>query len=244
MRIPFLIWIVACLGRPAFAQVISSAVYSVNRALVSTYSGNDVRTLLEGTTRDFSHLILQVITMSPNLPKQPPQELDEEAMLVIKSGSLTLTLGGKRKVLGPENVVVVMPGEKYTIENNTSEPLTYYLMRYTSNEMPDLDLDRLIGSSFWIDWQDKSSLPASSYATIMSNHLVIQQTKLAADSLRSTMKNRAAQMLFVLDQPIQVALDETMKKAQVGDVIFLESDVSYKIVGDNQGDTRYLLIQF
>ncbi|WP_332369137.1 hypothetical protein [Spirosoma telluris] len=145
MRSFLLFWVILLASLPAFPQSVLSTVYSYTHLPAVTHPGYEEQTLAEGTTRDFSHVIVQAITIGANQPTQPTQQLDEEAILIIKTGELTLTLGSKHKTLGPGSVVIIMPGDDYQIENKVTQSLTYYQIRYTSNEMPDLDLYQLVG---------------------------------------------------------------------------------------------------
>jgi (S)-ureidoglycine aminohydrolase len=249
MKSILLFWIVVWASCPAISQAVSSNVYAYNRAPVVNYMGCEERTLLEGTTRDFSHVVVQAITVPANRPSQPAQQLDEEALVVIKTGELTLAIGGKRKSLGPGDVVMIMPGDDYRLENKAAQPLTYYLIRYTSNEMPDLDLYQLMGGSFWIDWQEIAATAdrqrTVTQATVMSHRVVLK-----TNILRPGMGNhaphthRAAEIIFVLDHPVQARIDGVLKEAQAGDLIFVESDVSHEIDASRPEGSTCLFFQF
>ena len=251
---PFLlVWIVVGAASSAFSQALTSGVYAGEHALTLNQTVVDERTLLEGSTRDFSHLTLQAITMRANQPSQPSQELDEEALLIVKAGEVTLTLAGKRKRLGPGCVVLIMPGDHYRIENKATQPLSYYLMRYTSNHMPDLDLYRLAGDSFWVDWQEMSARTdhqASSRrmvacASVMSNRVELELIMLDADGgPHRPHTHRAAELLILLDHPLEAHINGATKGAQVGDVIFVESEVSHGIRPGSQQASTYLAIRF
>lgn len=253
MRSFLLAWLVVWAASPALAQAVTSNVYSWDHAPVVKRAGYEERTLLEGTTRNYSHFIVQAITLPANQPAQPTQQLDEEALLVVRAGELTLTLAGKRKTVGPGSVVVIMPGDDYRLENKAAQPLTYYQMRYTSNEMPDLDLYRLAGGSFWVDWQEisattdqkKGSRQPLSYATVMSSHLALQVTTLGAGQWSQPPHTHpAAEILIVLDHPVQAHIDGALKGAQVGDLIFVESDVAHRIHNSSRESSTYLSLRF
>ena len=251
---PFLLLLLVGLAiSPAFPQAIASTVYSWEHAPVVKQTGYEVRTLLEGTTRDFSHLIVQATTLLAHQPSQPAQELDEEALLVIKSGELSLTLAGKRKTVGPGSVVLIMPGDEYRIENKANQPLTYYLMRYTSNEMPDLDLYRLAGGSFWVDGQEVSATADHrggvrqlfAGGSVMSSRVVMQVTTLDAGLRRQPPHtHRAAEIVIILNHAAQANIGGASVGAQVGDVIFVESDVSHSIDNSHIDGITYLSLQF
>ncbi|SOD87990.1 cupin domain-containing protein [Spirosoma fluviale] len=251
---PFLLlWIIVLAPGLAFPQVILSNVYSFSHSSTPPQTGYEERTLAEGNTRDFSHFIIQAITLEANRPAQPIQQLDEEAILLVKSGELTLTLEKKRKTLLPGSVSMIMPGDEYQIANKAAQPLTYYQIRYTSNEMPDLDLYRLLGESLWVDWQETaattdqrgSSRSVSPYPTIMSSRVAIEMTTLNAGRAEQPVHtHRAAELLLILDHPVQVRMDGTSKEARAGDLIFIESEVAHGISPLHGEDCTYVSVQF
>ncbi|MDB5240950.1 MAG: hypothetical protein JWP57_1575, partial [Spirosoma sp.] len=78
---PFLLFLILTVVAPAaFPQAIASKVYSWNHSPIVKQPGHEERTLLAGTTRDFSNVTVQGITLFPNQPSQPIQELEEEAL--------------------------------------------------------------------------------------------------------------------------------------------------------------------
>lgn len=238
---------------PAFSQAIPSAIYAWGHSPPAGHTDYQEQTLLEGTTRDFSHLTVQAVTLPASQPAQPAQQFDEEAILIVKAGAVTLTLGGKRKTLGPGSVVMIMPGDEYQVENKAAQPLSYYLIRYTSNQMPDVDLYRLVGESFWVDRQEVVSTADHqgddqlmfTCATVMSSRVVMQVTTLdpGARSLPPH-THRAAELLLILDHPVQAYIDGSVKRAQPGDVVFVESDVPHRIEPTLQKRSTYVSLQF
>lgn len=252
MKFLLLLWVAILASVSAFSQVITSSIYSATELPVVNQPGYEERTLFEGTSRDFSHVILQTITIPARQPDQPTQELDEEAIFIVKAGELTLTLGSKQKVLGPGSVVLIMPGDEYRIDNKAAQSLTYYEVRYTSNEVPDLDLYRLMGSSFWVDWQEitptidqqGTSRRTVRHSTVMSNRMVMDVTTRSPGSGSfQPHTHRAAELVFVLKQPIQVQIGGVLNEAKPGDVIFLESELAHSIQNGSQEGVTYLSIQ-
>lgn len=253
MRSSLLIWLLACAASPAFPQAITSGVYAGQPLPLVNQPALAERTLLEGSTRDFSHLTLQAITLPANQPAQFSQQLDEEALLIIKAGEVTLTLAGKREILGPGSLAVIMPGDDYRVENKAARPLSYYLMRYTSNQMPDLDLYRLAGGSFWLDWQEVSAMADPqggtrrmvAQATVMSNHVEMELVSLNAGSESQALhSHRAAELLISLDHPLEAHIAGALTGAQAGDVIFVESEIPHRIRNRSNEAHTYLAIRF
>lgn len=238
---------------PGYSQSIASKVYTWHQASVVKYAGYEDRTILAGTTRDFTNFTVHGITLFVNQPSQPAHKLDEEELIIVKEGELTLTLGQKVKTLGPGSIALIMPGDLHRFENKSPQPLTYYMMRYTSNEMPDLDLDRLAGGSFWVDWKD---VPYKTHdkggirrmfdcGTVMTKRFEMHVTTLNAGLWsHPPHTHRAAEILLMMDNTAQESINGVMQPAGAGDLIFLESDVPHGIQNTSQRSCTYFAFQF
>ena len=253
MKVIFLSGLIGLTALSACSQSIPSTVYAWNQSSVVKQAGFEDRTILEGTTRDFANLSVRAITLLAHQPSQPEQQLDEEALIIVKTGALTLQLGNRNKTLGPGSVVVIMPGDSYRLANKTTEPLTYYLMRYTSNEVPDLDLYRLAGGSFWVDWEDVPFTPHDKggirrmfdFGTVMTKRFEMHVTTLNPGmQSHPPHTHRAAEILIMVDSSAQESINGTLHTAAAGDVIFLESDVPHNIQNVGQQPCTYFAFQF
>ncbi|GAB3902523.1 hypothetical protein GCM10028803_29350 [Larkinella knui] len=252
MKLVVLILLI-CVVSPVIAQTIPSKVYSWDQAPVVKKDGVEDRTLLEGTTRDFNNFSVHGITLPPNHTPLPAQTLEDEALIIIKTGELTVSLGSRLKTLGPGSVVLIMPGDAHRLENKGAAPVTFHLMRYTSKEVPDLDLDRMKGQSFWIDWKDVPYQPNAKggrrtmfdRATVMCKRFEMHVTTLN-EGLWShpPHTHRAAEILMLTENTAQESIDGRMQSAKVGDIIFLESNVPHGILNTGQGSCTYFAFQF
>ncbi|GAB3046376.1 cupin [Spirosoma pulveris] len=252
MKALLFFWVVVLVPGLAFPQAIISSVYSFSHSSTLKQTGYEEKTLAEGNTRDFSHIIVQAITLAANRPAQSVQQLDEEAILFVKSGELTLTFGKNHKTLLPGSVAMIMPGDEYQIDNKANQTLVYYQIRYTSNEMPDLDLYRLLGNSFWVDWRDiptsddqrGNNRRFSPYPTIMSSRVSLDMTTVNAGLAEQPVHtHRAAELLLILDRPVQLRIEGTLKEAQAGDLIFIESEVAHGISPLRGEECTYISVQ-
>lgn len=251
---PFLLfWMLTVTAPFANGQEVVSNVYAWSRAPVVKQTGYEERTLLDGTTTDFANLTVQAITLPARQPVQPAQQLDEETVLIIRAGKLTLTLGNKTKVLGPGSVAVIMPGDGHRLENKSAEPLSYYLVRYTSNEMPDLDLYRMAGGSFWVDWDEVTYTPHDKggvrrmfdCATVMTKRAEMHVTTLKPGLWsHPPHTHRAAELLFMIENTAHEQIDDVRHRADAGDVIFLEANVPHAIQNTSAGPCTYVAFQF
>ena len=168
------------------AQAIPSNVYAWNQAPVVKYAGYEERTLLMGSTRDFSTFRVLGLTYLAKQPEAAPQQAAEETLVIVKEGELTLTIGGKTKTMGPGSVALIMPGDMHQLNNRSARPLTYYLMQYRARQQPKPTLNQLAGSSIWVDWNDVAYQPHQKggirrmfdRATVMANRFEMHVTTL------------------------------------------------------------------
>jgi (S)-ureidoglycine aminohydrolase len=253
MKVVFLSWLISLATLPALSQSIPSKVYNWNQSSVVKQAGFEDKTILEGTTRDFANLSVHAITLFAHQPSQPEQQLDEEALIIVKAGALTLQLGNRNKTLGPGSIVVIMPGDSYRLDNKTTQPLTYYIVRYTSNEVPDLDLYRLAGGSFWVDWEEVPFTPHDKggirrmfdYGTVMTKRFEMHVTTLNPGmQSHPPHTHRAAEILLMVDNNAQESVNGALQTATTGDVIFLESNVPHNIQNVGQRSCTYFAFQF
>jgi (S)-ureidoglycine aminohydrolase len=251
---PFLLFLILAFAAPAaFPQAIASKVYSWSNSPVVKHTGYEVRTIIEGTTRDFSNVTVQGVTLYANQPSQPAQQLEEEALLIIKTGQLTLTIGNKTKILGPGSVALIMPGDDHRLENKTADPLTYYVMRLTSNQMPDVDINKMAGGSFWVDWNEVPYTPHSKggirrmfdTGTVMTERFEMHVTTLNPGLWsHPPHQHRAAEILIMMENTAEEQIDGEMHSANAGDLIFLESNVPHAIKNTAQKPCTYFAFQF
>lgn len=253
MRVLLLFFLTITPPGSLLAQAIPSNVYAWNQAPVIKHAGYEERTLLTGSTRDFSAFSVRGITRLANQPDATPQQVAEETLVIVKEGELTLTLGGKTKTLGPGSVALILPGIMHQLENKTPRPLTYYLMQYRASQPPASDTSRAAARSFWVDWKEVSYQTHQKggirrmfdCATTMTKRFEMHVTTLNAGLWsHPPHTHRAAEILLPIDNRAQESIDGTLHPAGAGDVIFLESNVPHAIQNTSAGSCTYFAFQF
>ena len=251
---PYLLcWLIMFIPCSVLGQPVASGVYAWDKASVVRGTGFEERTLLNGSTRGFSTMTVQAITLGANHPTQPDQQLDEEAILIVKEGHLTVTLEQKRQVLGPGSVVLIMPGDFFRLENKTTQPLTYYQVRLTSSEVPDLDLYRLMGQSFWINGPEETNASAERSEgrllfegpTLMTKRMRLYVTTLdSGASTHSHAVHAEAELLIGLDKTAKLSLEGVVQSANQGDAVFIASNAEHTLQNRGSVAYTYLSIRF
>ena len=250
-----LTFLLICLIKTSFclAQSIASNTYVWNDSPLIKKPTSEQRAILEGSTTDFSHLEIHATTLPAHHKPHPAHQHDDEELIIIKEGQLTITIEGKTRTLGPGSVALMMPGDKHGFANNGEASATYYVMRYTSKEPVDLERGRKAGGSFWIDWNEVAFKPHDKggirrmfdRATAMTKRFEMHVTTLNQGLWsHPPHTHRAAEILLMKDDSAQESIDGKLVAATRGDLIFLESNVPHALQNTSKGSCTYFAFQF
>jgi len=106
---------------PIFAQTIDSKTYAWKEAAVTKKANSEQRVILDGSTTDFSLFKLHATTVPAHQAPHPAHKHDDEELIIIKEGELTVTIAGKTKTLGAGSVALMMPGDEHGFENKSDD---------------------------------------------------------------------------------------------------------------------------
>ncbi|WP_375447367.1 cupin domain-containing protein [uncultured Fibrella sp.] len=235
------------------AQPIASAVYAWKEAPVVKKPGTEQRKLLEGSATDFKHIEVHTTTLAAHQAPHPAHKHDDEELIIIREGELTVTIAGKTKTLGPNSIALMMPGDEHGFENKGNVPATYYVMRYESKAPVDLARGQKAGGSFWVDWNE---VPFQSHdkggirrmfdrATAMTKRFEMHVTTLN-NGLAShpPHTHRAAEMLIMVNNEAESSVDGRLIPNSTGDLTYLESNVPHNITNNGRKPCTYFAFQF
>ena len=146
------IYMVPCCGIAQLSPLASKKYSWVEPAIKS---GKDVATavLFEGSGHD-----MEYVQVSANAIRQSSKKTslqvpgDEEHLLLIKTGILTISLKDSTWSIGGGSIALLIPREKYSIQNKGEQTCTYYVMKYRSRVPMDLARANTSGGSFVKDW--------------------------------------------------------------------------------------------
>jgi (S)-ureidoglycine aminohydrolase len=235
------------------AQAVGSAVYAWAQAPVTQKANSEQRVLLEGSTLDFRHIKIHATTLQPHQIPHPAHKHDDEELIIVKEGKLTVTIAGQTKTLGAGSVALMLPGDEHGFANQEDVPATYYVMRYESTVPVDIERGKKAGGSFWVDWNEVAFQPHDKggirrmfdRATAMTKRFEMHVTTLK-EGLWShpPHTHRAAEILLMIDNQAQESINGSLHPAQAGDLIFLESNVPHAIQNTSRGTCTYFAFQF
>lgn len=178
---------------------------------------------------------------------------DEEHLLIVKAGTLIISLKDSVWKIGGGSIALLMPGEKYLLRNAGTESCTYYLMKYRSKLPVDIARGKESGGSFVKDWNKIVFKPhdrggVRSYfekATAMSKRFEMHVTTLNP-GLRSHAPHthNAEEIILIIENKNEMQIDDKFYKGGTGDIYYIGSNVLHGIRNDDTGTCSYFAFQF
>lgn len=139
---------------PAFSQSpVAPGVYTWKNPDRKTQKNILSATLFEGSAYDMEYLSMRTAIIHPaNTPTEVTLSATEEQLLIVQDGSFTITLRDSVWTIGPGSIALLMPGEKYSLQNKTRFFSSYYVMTYRAKLPVDAARGNAAGGSLVKDW--------------------------------------------------------------------------------------------
>lgn len=240
-----------------FAQndTIPSGVYSWKEPDQKVSKNNLSAVLLEGQAKDMEYLHRSANTLLPAKQKtrfQVPE--NEEHLLLIKSGLLTITLKATDWSIGSGSIALLMPGEKYTLQSLNKEACSYYKMKYRSKLPADAVRGKAAGGSLVKDFSKIEFKPHAKGGvrnyfdrpTAMCRRFEMHVTQLDEGlTSHEPHTHTAEEIILLISARTEMPLGgEKLIKAGAGDFYFIRSNISHTIKNDGKGSSIYFAYKF
>jgi (S)-ureidoglycine aminohydrolase len=232
-------------------QTISAGVYQWPS--MSESKDKSVTTvMLSGNAYDLSHLEVIAQQLAPG--KKSRVKVDtEEQLLLIKAGTLTITLNDSIFSLGKGSIAMMMPGEKYSLQNNGPAGCQFHVMKYKSKLPVDLARGQSSGGSFIKDGNKLTFRPherggVRSYfdrPTAMTKRFEMHVTTLKGNfKSHDPHQHRAEEIILVLEGSVEMLIGENSYKAGAGDVLFAPTNVFHGLKNSGDVPCSYFAFQW
>lgn len=252
------------------AATVCAQAQVTNRIASDTYTWKDAslektvtgfkRTIVEGVATDFALMNITAVTLTKGRGKGESSLADLENMIVVKDGSLKITINGEAKTVGRGSVAIVMPGDTRSFSNAADGETTFYVLEYRSKKPADAERGKKAGGSFIMDWNDVKYVAREdgaggtrqffNRATAMGQRMDLHATQLEpGKSSHAPHHHRAEEMIIMLDGDVEEYLGPAekggkSKKATAGDIVYLVSDEYHGILNVGTKPALYFAFQF
>ena len=224
---------------------VTSAVYPYPKNAKDTV-------LFAGETVHFSKAEFQVATLTTSSAPLRIRNPEEEQIFIVKEGQLQVTLDQQTKTIGPQSVVVVLPGDEGSMKS-LSASATYYTMRYRARREKDLIRGKADGGSVIIDaeeltYKEHDKGGVRNYfrrATAMCPYYEMHVTKLNPGIKSHEPHTHAAtEIILMIDGDTEMEIGNELIRATKGDVYFISSNVPHAIRNTGSEPCRYFAYQW
>jgi len=232
---------------------VLSGVYSWNEPATSTKNKISSTVLLEGKAYDFKWIQLTANSLNPS-PARIKQTVpkNQEQLIIIKTGTLQIGFGDSTFALNAGSVAVLMPGEKILL--NSTQPCSFYIMKYQSIAPTDTERGKKNGGSFVKLWEAIPFKPNNNgggrrdffeQPTAMQKRFEMHVTTLK-EGLRShdPHTHRAEEIIIMIEGTTEMQIGEKFAKGKTGDFFYLGSNVLHGITNIGTKSCMYFAIQF
>jgi len=209
--------------------------------------------LFEGKTHDFEWMQMKANAFTS--PKEIKQKVaaDEELLLIVKTGILKFRLKDSLHILVPGSVVLLMPGEAFSINSYNKSPCSFYTMRYRSK----LPVNKLradtTGGSLVIDWNNVPVKPNDRGSrrdlfdrpTAMARRFEMHVTTLKDGySSHAPHTHLHEEIVLNIDNDSEMLIGNKKYNGQTGDFYFLTSGILHGVKNDGKGECSYFAFRF
>jgi len=119
--------VVAAAGAEAAVPGMPSKCYRYEDLPVKTNGENRSRDILKGETHTGFPIDMHETELAPGKAPHPPHHHAHEEMMMLREGTLEVTISGKTTAIGPGSVVWVASNEEHGWRNTGSRPARYFV---------------------------------------------------------------------------------------------------------------------
>jgi (S)-ureidoglycine aminohydrolase len=211
------------------------------------------RQILEGSTTSLTNFEVHSSTLEPGKTPHPPHtHADQEELMIIKEGTVRITINGVTKVMGPGSIAFAMPGDEHAIENAGNTTATYYILKY-KGRAPNHERGKQAGGSFILNWNDLATKNTGkgyrrdffNRATSQLAQFEMHTTALNADSASHAPHTHVQEeIILILRGNVNMHIGGKLYPASPGDVIFLPSLIPHALINTGKEQCEYFAFQW
>jgi (S)-ureidoglycine aminohydrolase len=238
----------------ATGQPVKSDVYTLKNLPVEKRETSERRNIFDGTGPVNDNLESHTTTIAPGKAAHAPHKHPEEELLIVKEGTVRVTINDKSQLLGPGSIAYVMPGDEHGAVNAGSTNATYYIIKYRAKK-DSLKPERAVkaGGSFMVNWNDVAfnAHDKGGIRRFFEKPTgVFRRFEMHVTTLNTGLKShephthKAEEIVLMIEGNAEMQIGNEFKKAGPGDLIFLGSNVSHAIRNDDTKPCVYFAFQW
>jgi (S)-ureidoglycine aminohydrolase len=236
------------------SQPIKSDVYSWQNLQPEKKESSVRRQIIDGVSPVVDNLEVHATTIEPGGSAHAPHSHPEEELLIIKEGTVKVTINDKTQILGPGSIAYSRPGDQHGVTNVGKTAATYYVLKYKAKK-DSAQTDRAVkaGGSFMINWNDITFTPHdkggirkfTERPTAIFRRFEMHVTTLNA-GLKShdPHRHKAEEIVLLIEGSGNMQIGEEHKPVVKGDLIYLGSNDLHAISNNSDKPCTYFAFQW
>lgn len=242
-----------------FFAVCSTAFAQLTPVKPGVYAAPDdtakpgAHTFFSGSGHDLEFVEVTQTQWPPGAKQTFVVPTNEEQIIFITAGTLTLSLRDSTHSLVKGSLAMVLPTETYALANRSSETVACHVMRYRSKLPADFARGAKAGGSFVRDWNKLTFKPherggVRSYfdrATAMTKRFEVHVTSLNEGyPSHAPHTHPAEEIILVLEGEAEMLIGEENYKAKTGDALYVTTHMLHGLKNVGKGTCSYYAIQW
>jgi len=116
--------------------VMHSRTIDYNSLVAKPTKPGETRRVFDNPTATFADFECHVTTLNPGEMPHPSHHHPDEEFLVIRVGTLTVTVNGKPQVLGPGSIAFFASNEEHSVKNTGTTQANYTVFKIRTAATP------------------------------------------------------------------------------------------------------------
>jgi quercetin dioxygenase-like cupin family protein len=233
---------------------VESGVYRWDEAPVKQGDKRESRTFLQGTSPNLEFFRIHATTQLPGAtPGNAHANEDAEECIIVKEGTMKITIEDQGKLLGPGGVILLMPQQMHSIENVGDQPLSYYVMKYKSRKPMSIERGQTAGGSLMLDPREPELRPSArgggrayfDRETAMCERFEMHVTRLDRKGpSHDPHQHEESEIILVISGDTEITIDGKEYRGSAGDFYFMETPLMHGVRNATDNPCTYFAFKW
>lgn len=218
-----------------------------------TNSGKRIQ-IMEGKTNDLSYLEAHLTALNPGkAPHESHTHTDMEELIIVKEGLIETTVNGNKKVVGPGSVILALPGDEHGIWNAGDTEASYYIIRWKTDQTPNLVRAKESGSSMFYDWNNiefQTTSKGGKRQVMDRSTSLLSQLEMHVTTLNEGVTSHTEhvhaneEIILIMKGDVEESINGTQNRMGPGSLIFLTDEIPHGIKNVGRGQCEYFAFKW
>jgi quercetin dioxygenase-like cupin family protein len=231
---------------------VNSGVYKWADHPVRSSEDRESRQMLEGSSTHLDYLEMHATTQFPGAkPSSAHANDDIEECLIVKEGTMKVTIEGHSTIIGPGGVILLMPQQMHAVQNAGNSNLTYYVMRYRSKKKMDIARGEAAGGTLTLNADSLALNPSTrggvrryfDRPTAMCERFEMHKTLLNLKGpSHEPHAHEETEIVLVLSGKTEMTIDGKEYNGIAGDLYLINSGLKHGVRNASDDPCSYLIM--